>query len=130
LIIGFVIFGLSISILQRFNTIPDVELPVVGLQCPDVEIEITEQDFHRSLMQAKSGCRFNATLMFHPSDEILNDEARVLGLVDAQGNPTLLRTDNCDLPFEALILCNGTLFPGDKVMIYSNHGVVIQKTGR
>lgn len=130
LIIAIIIFGLSIVILKKMNFFPSVELPQPNLPCPDVAVEINEQEFHRYLMQAKSGCDFNATIKFHLSDEILNDEARVIGLVDNQGNPTVLKTENCDLPFSALIICGGTLFPGDKVRIYFDQGLVIQKLGR
>lgn len=129
-IIAILIFGLSIIILGKINFMPEVELPQPSLPCPDVNVELTEQEFHRSLMQAKSGCVFNATVKFVLSDEALSGEAKVLGLVDKDGNPTVLKTASCEIPFPALIICNGPVFPGDTVMMYSREGVIIQKVGR
>ncbi len=129
-IIAIIIFGLSIVVLRKINFFPSVELPQPNLPCPDVAVEINEQEFHRYLMQAKSGCMFNATVKFVLSDEVLSGEATALGLVDKDGNPTVLKTSSCEIPFSALIICNGPVFPGDRVMLYSREGVVIQKIGR
>ena len=130
ILIAVIVVGLSIFILRKMDVMPEVVLPEPKLPCPGVEVNLTQQEFHRALMQAKTGCDFNATLKFVVSDELLVAEAEALGLVDEQGKPTVLKTSTCDLPFKALIVCNGTLFPGDRARVYSRQAVIIEKLGR
>ena len=129
-LIAILVIGLSVVVMRRATFFPDVTLPEPSLPCPDVPVNVTEQEFHRALSEAKSGCDFNATLKFVLSDSLLSSEAGALGLKDASGNPTVLKTQSCDIPFHALIVCNGTVFPGDRVRLYSKEGVIIEKLGR
>lgn len=129
-LLSVLLVGLSIIVLRRMDFVPEVQLPEPALPCPDVEVNITEQDFHRYLFAAKGGCDFNATLKLFLSDDLLSLEANALGLTDEQGTPAVLKTSSCDIPFEALVLCNGTVFPGDRVRIYSRQAVIIERIGR
>ena len=134
IIIGFfialIVLGFSIFIVNKATFFPNVQLNSPEVRCPDFDPELDQDNFNYYLQAAGSGCTFNATWKFHPSDEFLQDQARILGLVDKQGDPVVLKTETCEIPFPALILCNGTHFPGDRVEFSGNVGVVIRKLGR
>lgn len=128
--VALIVLGLSIFTINRATFFPNVQLQSGEVRCPDFPPEIDENNFNYYLQATQSGCTFNATLKFHPSEEFLQDQAKVVGLVDKQGDPVVLKTDSCSVPFKALVLCNGTIFPGDLVEFSASQGIIIRKLGR
>ena len=117
-------------LIKKATFMPDVSIPTPKMKCPTHEPNITRSDFPYYLQAAMSGCDFKARMMFHPSQQELETAASNLGLTDSKGEPVVLERSECEAPFKALVLCNGTIFPGDKVRIYSQQALILSKQGR
>ena len=129
-LLAIIIMVLSIYILRKATFLPIPQLIKPKMPCPQVTVNLTPDNFNQHLTLAQSGCAFSAYLRFYPSDDVLEAEAEFLGLKDKSGKPVVLKTDSCDIPFPALVLCNGTLFPGDLVELSGKQAVIIRKLGR
>lgn len=132
-IVGFllavVVFGLSIFVISKVTKMPTPTISQPQISCPQKTIELTEDNFEQYL-QAASSCNITARVKFTLTDGVLDSTARNLGLLDKAGAPAIIKKDDCELPFKALLVCNGTVFPGDLVQLYTRQATIIQKIGR